>query len=171
MVKFEMKVPPGKGKDGNAKEATEYIEIGGLNTGKDVVSRPATDDDRARYGAAYAEFKKEQDEKGEQETQKREGDSKDPLALTPDGKARAAARRETPPKAPHTGRTGGIESGALDTDTRDPQALDRAEGRDQSRDDSEALAGQRNIQDRGEADEDAAPELGKRETHSKKANR
>jgi hypothetical protein len=35
----------------------EYVEITGMGTGSDVIHRAATDEDREKYKAAYAEFK------------------------------------------------------------------------------------------------------------------
>lgn len=54
-VKFEMRVPPPKKKSQEVAAAIEYVVVD-FPTG-DVLSRPATADDRERYRVAYREFK------------------------------------------------------------------------------------------------------------------
>lgn len=50
-AKFSMHAPPG------AKDPVEYVEIAMEGGSKDVVHRPATDEDRQKYSGAYTAFK------------------------------------------------------------------------------------------------------------------
>lgn len=57
-VRFLMKSPPSV--DGKELPPVEYIEVTGLGAwGKDVVSHPVEEDERARYHREYQAFQKD----------------------------------------------------------------------------------------------------------------
>ena len=59
LARFLMKLPPMPSEpDADyVHKPVEYVEISGLGTGKDVLCRAATDEDRQRFRAEYAAFK------------------------------------------------------------------------------------------------------------------
>jgi hypothetical protein len=52
---FSLRERPTKAPD-RKPELVEYVEISGLTSPGEVVHRMATDEDRAQFSAAYAEF-------------------------------------------------------------------------------------------------------------------
>ena len=64
-VSFKLHLPPmpADPDEGYQHKPVEYVEIGGMGIGRDVVSRPATDEDKAKHAEAYAAFKKSLKEK------------------------------------------------------------------------------------------------------------